>query len=145
MNLQLQHVSIDAVLPFSGHSMCRLPPPHHIQQGGCLQLAQTRPNFCSCNCVKRVWALYAFTLIALWQRLLSLNISWDFDVLGEVIRKRGIFTVAVPSEGERRVVDICLTLIRSKPRSTNPSQMSSAGLETGRRRTTAFTGFWNLG
>jgi hypothetical protein len=28
----------------SGHSLCRWPPPHHKQLGGCLQFAQTRPN-----------------------------------------------------------------------------------------------------
>jgi hypothetical protein len=65
----------------------------------------------------------------------------DFDALGKVIRNRGIFTVVVPSAGGRRVVDICLTLIISKPRFTNPSPMSSAGAETGRCCITAFTGF----
>jgi hypothetical protein len=65
-------------------------------------------------------------------------------VLGKVIRKRGIFTVAVPSAGDRRMVDICLMLITSKPRFTNPFQMSSAGAETGRFRIIAFMGFWDL-
>jgi hypothetical protein len=43
-------------------------------------------------------------------RLVSLNISWDSDVRGKVIRKRGMFTVVVPSAGDRRVADICFTL-----------------------------------
>jgi hypothetical protein len=47
-NLQLQHVRIDTVLSFSGHSFCRWPPSHHIQQGGCLQLAHCR-IVCSCD------------------------------------------------------------------------------------------------
>jgi hypothetical protein len=95
--------------------------------------------------VRPVWALYASTLIAIWQRLVSLNISQDFDILGKVIRKRGIFTLVVPSKCHRRVADICLTLITSKPRFTNPSEMSSAGVGIGRRRVTAFIGFWDLG
>jgi hypothetical protein len=45
VNLQLQHVGIDAVLPFSGLSSCSDRPPPHIQLGGCLQLAQTWSNF----------------------------------------------------------------------------------------------------
>jgi hypothetical protein len=81
----------------------------------------------------------------MWQRLFSLNISWDFDVLGKVVRKRGLFTLALPSAGDRRVVDICLTLITSKPRSTNQSEMFSAEVETGRWRITAFIGFCDLG
>jgi hypothetical protein len=40
-----------------------------------------------------------------------------------------MFTVAVPSAGDRWVVDICLMLVTSKPRSTNPSEMSSGGAE----------------
>jgi hypothetical protein len=44
----------------------------------------------------------------------------------------GMFTVVVPSTGDRQVVHICLTLITSKPRFTNPSEMSSAGFEAGR-------------
>jgi hypothetical protein len=57
-----------------------------------------------------------------------LNISWDLDVLGKVIRKREMFTVVVPSAGDGRVVDICLMLITSKPRFTNPPDTSSAGI-----------------
>jgi hypothetical protein len=48
--------------------------------------------------------------VATWQRLVSLNTSWDSDVLGEVIRKKGMFTVVVPSGGDRWVADICLKL-----------------------------------
>jgi hypothetical protein len=54
-----------------------------------------------------------------------------------------MFTV-VPSAGDQRVVGICLTLITSKPRFTNPSEMSSARVETGRCCITAFIGFWDL-
>jgi hypothetical protein len=61
------------------------------------------------------WSLYASTLILIWQRLVSLNISWDFDVLGKVIRKRGMFTLVVRSAGDRWLIDICLTQITSKP------------------------------
>jgi hypothetical protein len=57
-----------------------------------------------------------------------LNISWDFDIIGKVIMRRGTFTVVVPPAGDRRVVDICLTLITSKPRFTNAYGMSSAEL-----------------
>jgi hypothetical protein len=35
----------DSVLPFSGQSLCRWPPPHHKQRGGSLQFAQIWPNF----------------------------------------------------------------------------------------------------
>jgi hypothetical protein len=72
--------------------------------------------------------LYACALIAVWQRLVSLNISWDFDVLGKIMRKRERFTVDVPSAVDRRVAGICLMLITSKPRSSIPSEMSSAGV-----------------
>jgi hypothetical protein len=89
--------------------------------------------------------LYASTLIAVWQRLVSLNISWDFDVLGKVIGKRGMFAVVVSSAGDRRVVDMFLTLITSKPRFINQSEMTSAGAETGRCLVTARIGFWDLG
>jgi hypothetical protein len=37
-----------------------------------------------------------------------------------------------PSEGDRRVAVICLTLIMSNPRLTCPSDMSSAGVLCGR-------------
>jgi hypothetical protein len=74
-----------------------------------------------------------------------LNISWDFDVLGKVARKRGMPVVAVPSAGDRRVVDICLTLIISKTKFINPSEPITAGDEVGRCRITAFIGFWDFG
>jgi hypothetical protein len=61
--------------------------------------------------------------------------SWDVGALGEVIRKRGMFTVVVPSAGDQRLVDICLTPITSRPTFTNPSQMS-AGAQNGRCRIT---------
>jgi hypothetical protein len=54
-------------------------------------------------------------------KVFSLDISCDFDFLGKVIRKSGTFTVVL-SAGDRRAVDICLTLITSKPRFTNPSE-----------------------
>jgi hypothetical protein len=38
-NLQLLHVSINALLLFSGHSFCRWPSPHHIQRGGPLAVS----------------------------------------------------------------------------------------------------------
>jgi hypothetical protein len=88
--------------------------------------------------------LYASTLIAIWQRVGGLNISWNFDVLGKVMRKRGRFTVDDPSAGDLRVADSCVALMTSKPRPTNPSEMSSAGLVNGRCRITAFIGFRSL-
>jgi hypothetical protein len=76
--------------------------------------------------------LYGSTLIAILQRLVSLIISWDFDVLGKVTRKRGMFTEVVPPARDRQVVDICLRLIISKQRFNNSSDMSSTGVEKGR-------------
>jgi hypothetical protein len=56
-NLQLQHVGVEAELPFSGHSLFRWRPWYHKQRGGgCLQLAQTWPN-----CLK-VMTLYKASL-----------------------------------------------------------------------------------
>jgi hypothetical protein len=55
------------------------------------------------------------------QRLYSRKIFWNFVVLGKVIRKRGKFMVVDPSEGDRRVAVICLTLIISNTRLTSPS------------------------
>jgi hypothetical protein len=72
-----------------------------------------------------------------------LIISWDFDVLGKVIRKKGVFTVLISSASDRRVVDICLMLITSKLMFTNPAEMSPAGDEIG-RCITSFTGFWDF-
>jgi hypothetical protein len=72
-----------------------------------------------------------------------LNISWDFDVLGKVIRKRGRFTVYVPPASDLRVAEICLTLITPKPRSTNLSEMSSGGVVNGKcRGGYRLLGFW---
>jgi hypothetical protein len=79
-------------------------------------------------------------LMAILPRLLSFSISWDFDVLGKVIRKREMCTV-VSSARDPWVVDICLTLITSKPRFTNPSEMFSAGAEAGRYSITVSAGF----
>jgi hypothetical protein len=69
---------------------------------------------------------------------------WGFAVLGMQLRNRGRFLVVVPS-GERRVFDICLTLTMSKPRLTCLSEMSSAGVLTGRWSITALVGFRDLG
>jgi hypothetical protein len=49
-----------------------------------------------------------------------------------------------PSWG-RRAADICLTLMASKPMSTSPSAMSSAGVLIGRWRITALIGFSAFG
>jgi hypothetical protein len=65
-------------------------------------------------------------LIAMWQRLGSRKISWDFAILGKVIRKRWRFMVFHPSGGDGLVAVICLTLITSKLRLTSPSDMFSA-------------------
>jgi hypothetical protein len=81
----------------------------------------------------------------MWQRFCSRKISCGFVVLGTVISKRGRFMVVDPSEGDRRVAVICLTLITSKLRLTSPSDISSAGLLCGRWRITAFIGFSDLG
>jgi hypothetical protein len=68
----------------------------------------------------------------MWQRLGSLKISWDFAVLGKVIRNKGRFLVTAPSVDDRRMVVNCLILITPKPRFTSPSEMSSAGVLRGR-------------
>jgi hypothetical protein len=41
---QLQQLSVDSVFIFTGHSLCRWPPPHHKHIGGCLQFAQSWPK-----------------------------------------------------------------------------------------------------
>jgi hypothetical protein len=74
-----------------------------------------------------------------------LDISCVSDFLGRAIRKNGTFTVVVLSAGDGRVVDIYLTLITSKPRFINPSEVSSARAEIGICCITACMGFWNLG
>jgi hypothetical protein len=66
------------------------------------------------------------TLISMWQRFSSRKISWEFAVLGKVIRKSEI-------------------IITSKPRLTSSSDMSSAGVLCGRWRITAFMDFSDLG
>jgi hypothetical protein len=76
--------------------------------------------------------------MVVWQRLDSLNFSWDLLVLGSVTRNKGMVT-GVPS-GDRREVDICLTLTTSNVMSPSPSAMSSAGVLLGRWRMTAFIG-----
>jgi hypothetical protein len=80
----------------------------------------------------------------MWQRLCSRKISWDFVVLGKVIRKSWRFMVVDPTEGDRRVAVICMTLITSNPRLTSPSDISSAGVLWSRCRITAFIGFSDL-
>jgi hypothetical protein len=77
-------------------------------------------------------ALCCSTLIEIWQRFGSLKISWDLAVLDKVMRNRGMFMVVVTSLGDWRVAVICLTLITSKPRLTNPSDMSSSGVLRGK-------------
>jgi hypothetical protein len=44
--VQLQQLGVDSKFGFSGHSQCRWPPPHHKHRRGCLQLAQTLPQYC---------------------------------------------------------------------------------------------------
>jgi hypothetical protein len=67
----------------------------------------------------------------MWQRLCSRKISWDFVVFDKVIRERGRFMFVDPSEGDRLVAVICLTLITSNPRLTSPSDIFSAGVLCG--------------
>jgi hypothetical protein len=89
--------------------------------------------------------LYASTPIAMWQRLVGLKISWDFAVLGKVIRKRERFMVFDPSGGDRRVAVISLTLITSNLRLASLSDMYPVGVFCGRWRITAFIGFSDFG
>jgi hypothetical protein len=81
----------------------------------------------------------------MWQSAVKRKISWDFSVRGKVIRNRGRFMDKAASDVDRRLVDICLTLIMSKPRSIRQSQMSWAGVFDGRWRITAFMGFSDFG
>jgi hypothetical protein len=60
----------------------------------------------------------------------------DFVVLDRVTKNRGRVMDVIPSR-DRRAVDICLTLMTSKPRSTSPSAMSLAGVFIGTCRITA--------
>jgi hypothetical protein len=66
-------------------------------------------------------------------------------VLGRVIRNKRRLLVLAPSMCDRHVVVICLTLITSKPRLTNLSEISSARVLRGRWQITAFTGFSDFG
>jgi hypothetical protein len=95
-------------------------------------------TFGSAHCVSFVWLCPDYGMSEAWQ-------SWDFAVLGKVVRNRGMFMVVDPSGGEKRVAVICLTLIMSNHRLTSPSDMSSAGVLRGRWGITAFTGFRDLG
>jgi hypothetical protein len=79
------------------------------------------------------------------QRAVKWKISWDFDILGKVMRYRGIFLDRVLSDGDQWVVDIWLTLMMSKPRSISPSEMSCAGVFRGNWHITALMGFRDLG
>jgi hypothetical protein len=81
----------------------------------------------------------------MWQRAVRWKISLDFSVQGRVIRNRGRLRDTEPSDVDRLLADICLTLMMSKPRSTSPSEMSWAGVFGGRWRTTALMGFSDLG
>jgi hypothetical protein len=51
--------------------------------------------------MRPVWALYASTPTEILQRLVSLNILWNFDFPGKVMMKRAIITVVVSSVGDR--------------------------------------------
>jgi hypothetical protein len=95
------------VLLFSRHSMCRWLPPHHIQRGGCLQLAQTWSNCWHQGFV----CLYPDCKMANARQFEHFA---GLDVQVKVARKRGMLTVVVPSAGGRRVADICLTLLTSR-------------------------------
>jgi hypothetical protein len=81
----------------------------------------------------------------MWQSAGNLKISLDFAVLGKVIRNGGRFLDIVPWDGDRRVVDFCLTLITSKPRFISPSELSSARVLMGRWRITAWMCFSDFG
>jgi hypothetical protein len=83
----LRPPTFTTLLPFPEHSSCRRPPPPPscIHRGGSLKLAHTWLNSWQLqHCVRPVWAFYDSTLIAIWQRFLIFNISWDSDVLGKV-------------------------------------------------------------
>jgi hypothetical protein len=81
----------------------------------------------------------------MWQRLGRRKISWDFAVLGKVIRKRGRFVVLGSTGDDRRVVVICFTLTTSKPRFTSPSDMFCAGVLSGKWCITTFICFSDFG
>jgi hypothetical protein len=79
------------------------------------------------------------------QRLDERQISREFAVLGRVTRNRGRSINLDISGVERRVTVICLKLTTSKPRLTRPSEISSAGMLSGRWRIIAFMSFSDLG
>jgi hypothetical protein len=68
----------------------------------------------------------------MWQRLGSRKISWNFAVLGKVIRIRGMFMAFDPSGMTDGWLSSALTLVTSNPRLTSPSDVSSAGVICGR-------------
>jgi hypothetical protein len=78
----------------------------------------------------------------MWQRLVSRKISWNFAVLGKVIRKRGRFMIFDPAGGNRLVDVICLTPITSKPRLTNPVLYRCVVWQVAYHRLHGFFGFW---
>jgi hypothetical protein len=61
-----------------------------------------------------------------------LKIFFDFSVGGRVMRKREGCWVTHFSDVDPRLVDVCLILIMSKPKSTSPSEMSWTGVLVGR-------------
>jgi hypothetical protein len=80
----------------------------------------------------------------MWQRLEGLKKSSHFIVVDKVTRDKGRIMGVVPS-GDRRKVDIYLTLMTSNPMSINPSATSSAGVFRGRWRITVLRGLSDLG
>jgi hypothetical protein len=97
------------------------------------------------HCIRAFWALYASTLIALWQKFGKHNISCTFAILGKVTRKRGRFMILDSAGGDRRVAVICLTQTTSKLRFPSPSEVSSAGVFCGRWHITTFMGLTDFG
>jgi hypothetical protein len=81
----------------------------------------------------------------MWQRLGRLKMSCDFAVLGKVIRNKGRFLVVDSSEGDLRVVVICLTLTMSNRRFSSPSEISLAAVLDGRWRIMAIMDFCDRG
>jgi hypothetical protein len=61
-----------------------VPTPHKI--GRLLAVSPYMAELLAYHCMRPVWALYASMLTAIWQRIISLIISWKFDVLRKVIR-----------------------------------------------------------
>jgi hypothetical protein len=57
----------------------------------------------------------------------------------------GRFLVVVPWDSDRRVFNICLTLIMTKSKLISPPDMSSMGVLSGRWRITALMGFKDFG